>query len=211
MSARDPYYDLDYVSNSRLNVVWNMIHGHAIKPANPENFKFGGLFHERSLEPENYDAGNEYHERVTAMHKAAGNNIVFKSVLENPNTRKEYAFYFMHERTKQMCKMKVDATLLSSVYDLKTTACTSIEEFKISMIEYGYHRQAAFYLDPLDAKRFVFIPINKKHPYKTFTFPLMYNDPIVQQGREEIEMLMDEHLRMVREGVNFQKLMYSEV
>lgn len=207
--ARDPYYDLDYVSNSRLNVVWNMIHGYPIKPASQDNFEFGQAFHERSLEPENYDCGNKYHERISAMHKAAQNNLVFKSVLEHPDTRKEFAFYFIHERTKQPCKIKVDAQLFTTAYDLKSTSCNSVDEFKIAMLQYGYHRQAAFYIDPLCLKHFVFIPINKKHPYKTFTFGLWHDDPIVQQGRNEIEMLMDEHLKMVNSGVNFQKIMYA--
>jgi hypothetical protein len=204
------YFDLDLVSNSRLNIVYNIVHGMANSPISKENAEFGRLLHEYVFEPENYDCNNEYHERVRAMGEAAKKNVVLKMVLANKATKKEMSHFFTHERTMQHCKIKVDSLLYTTVYDLKSTTCTSEEDFRSCMVQYGYHRQAAFYMDPLDCKRMVFIAVNKKHPYATFTIALDETDPLISQGRKEIEFLMDEHAKMINKGVNFQKLMYAK-
>jgi hypothetical protein len=200
------YYSLDLVSQSRLSIVKCLVEGKSTSFAKAETLEFGRLLHEYILEPGNYDCNNPYHERLRAMGSAAKKNILLSFILSHTQLKVEEEHFFVHTRTQQQCKMKLDARLFNAGYDLKTTACESRDDFENTVTEYGYHRQAAFYIDGAELDKFTFIGINKKHPYKTFTFCLEKNDARVLLGREEYEHLLDEHLRLKNEGVDFQNL-----
>lgn len=73
--------------------------------------------------------------------------------------------------------------------DLKTTRNAHPEAFAKSIVSYGYHRQAAFYLYAaasagLAANRFLFVAIEKEKPYGCGVYELSYN--AIMQGHAEI-------------------------
>lgn len=79
-------------------------------------------------------------------------------------------------------KAKIDKIKISHrtkrilIFDLKTTSCKNLEDFKISMIKYGYHIQDAFYVNivrehfkteyPDYTIDFVFVPQKSSLPYQ---------------------------------------------
>lgn len=68
------------------------------------------------------------------------------------------------------CKAKLDLENKGQFFDLKTTEDASPAGFKITIGEYNYHRQAAFYGDVADANgipfnSFNFVAVEKKAPY----------------------------------------------
>jgi len=71
------------------------------------------------------------------------------------------------------CKIRMDYLRNSNEFiaDIKTTEDASPSEFARSVVKYGYHRQAAFYLDAFaylgiePPKRFVFVAVEKSPPY----------------------------------------------
>ena len=80
--------------------------------------------------------------------------------------------------------LPVDGTLV----DLKTTRNASPGAFSKSIYQYGYHRQAAFYLYAartmgLLAKRFLFVAIEKEAPYGVAVYEL--TDEALDAGLRE--------------------------
>lgn len=92
------------------------------------------------------------------------------------------------------CKLRLDGIrpTWETILDIKTTDCARRADFVKSIGEYGYHRQAAYYIDGAQAagyehpiKHFVFIVVEKKPPYGVATYRLM--NEAIDAGREELE------------------------
>lgn len=95
-------------------------------------------------------------------------------------------------RTGIKCKMRVDhfARSLRVAIDIKTTTKATPEHFARDLDAYGYHRQAAHYLDGLNAAgeevdEFLFLAIEKTPPHELRLFQVDEDD--VARGREENE------------------------
>ena len=69
------------------------------------------------------------------------------------------------------------------IIDIKTTSDKSLSSFKSSAYKYGYHRQAAFYLDGFQAKEFIFVVIEKKAPYNVGVY--IAGEDFINRGRSE--------------------------
>lgn len=79
------------------------------------------------------------------------------------------------------------------IADLKTTRDAGRREFERSIYSYGYHRQAALYLDgaaavQLPAKHFVHIAIEKEPPYAVAVYRL--TEGAIQAGEQELLPLL---------------------
>lgn len=209
------YYDLDLVSQSRLNVVHSLMYNLPIMKAKRETLEFGKQLHEYVLESEVYAlklATNEpyyrqFENKIRGMGESVKANDLVNFFLSQSNVLLEQDKFFTHERTGIKCKLKADILLRRSVADLKTTATKTKAEFEATILKYGYHRQGAFYIDGTGSKEFNIIAVSKTHPYPTFNYTLKSDDPRIIQGREEIEILMDEYVRLLAEGVDFMDLM----
>lgn len=100
----------------------------------------------------------------------------------------EVSIFWTDPDTGVRCKARPDCLGLDGVmYDLKTTQDASAA-FEDSIIKYGYHRQAAWYLDAANAagmgiKDFVFIAVEKEAPFGVQTFAL--DESLIEQGRAE--------------------------
>lgn len=91
-----------------------------------------------------------------------------------------------------------DLVLLNSqlIYDVKTTQDASPSGFARSVADYGYHRQAAMYLELLEQGigctfRFMFACVETKPPYQTAVYELDY--AAIMQGRSEVIALLEQY------------------
>lgn len=104
------------------------------------------------------------------------------------------------ESTEIECKARLDyySPGRRLIVDVKTAENAGYSAFAKAAANYGYHRQAAFYLDGLrslgaPAEHFVFIVVEKSAPYAVATYMLSAED--LHKGRstirDDIETLAD--------------------
>lgn len=188
------YYSRPEISNSMLGNLKRKLNGTPQLEISKFNAAFGNLVHTITLEPKKDWQGSFYDSEIQKagfMRDACEENSLFLLLMAHPEAEVEKEHFFTHERTGLRCKMKIDLKAGETIVDLKTTSCRTKKEFEASIIKYDYHRQAAFYLDHSGAKVFIFIAITKQPPFRTFTVIFKLNDPLIQQGREEYNYLLD--------------------
>ena len=107
--------------------------------------------------------------------------------------------------TGLMCKGRIDAisTEFSAPVDVKTTEDASRHAFERSIFKFGYHRQAAFYLDGLracgrDYDHFVFVCVEKSPPYSVAIYRLFEDS--LELGRKEIRQLLNLYKKCSESG-----------
>jgi len=97
-------------------------------------------------------------------HRAAWNLLRFG--------KPEICIIWQDPLTGLMCKARLDYVHLENrvIVDLKSTRDASPDAFSKAIWNYGYHQQAAFYLDGLgtllgDMAEFVFVAVEKEEPF----------------------------------------------
>jgi hypothetical protein len=73
--------------------------------------------------------------------------------------------------------------------DIKTTSDIDLESFKQSCDKYGYKRQGAMYRRMFGRKRFGFLIVEKKFPFKVAFYEL--SEESLLEGDKELESLID--------------------
>ena len=116
----------------------------------------------------------------------------------------EASLWWTDTETKVDCKARVDRLCQfagwSCVVDLKTSFDASRRSFEGQIHRYGYHRQAAFYLDGAAAvaareRKFLWVVVEKDPPYAVAVYEA---DPdALQLGRDDYR----KHLRMFAECI----------
>lgn len=103
------------------------------------------------------------------------------------------ASYYV-EMDDLLCKCRPDWVTDKLIVDVKTTEDASEKGFQRSAMKYGYHRQAAYYLDilaeygtPKDG--FVFMVVEKSAPYATAFY--YATDEMIEKGRAEYKDALD--------------------
>lgn len=116
--------------------------------------------------------------QVEAMRDALWDHDYARALLERVGMV-EVSATWTDPATGVLCKMRSDAIIpgFHTVFDLKTTEDASARAFQNSIARYGYHRQAAFYLDGWrmlghDFAHFVVIAIEKSPPYQIAIYRL---------------------------------------
>jgi exodeoxyribonuclease VIII len=96
------------------------------------------------------------------------------------------------------CRSKLDMICPDQqvIWDVKTTQDASPGAFARSIADYGYHRQAAFYIEACQQEfgsvfRFLFIAIQKTEPFECGVYELGHDD--LSRGYFEILSLLDEY------------------
>ncbi len=106
-------------------------------------------------------------------------------------SRKEQVELFTDPDTGLACKSKLDVLYRRhTVLDFKTTSTRSLSEFVEKCSEYDYDRQAAFYLDAVGGKRFIFVGIQKIKPHALFYFEATAANGFVEYGRKKYKALL---------------------
>jgi hypothetical protein len=106
-------------------------------------------------------------------------------------SRKEQVELFEDAHTGLPCKAKLDIIYRrSTVLDFKTTSTCTAGEFAAKCLRYDYDRQAAFYLDAIGGKRFIFVGIQKVKPYGLFRLEATATPGFVEYGRKKYQALL---------------------
>ena len=157
-------------------------------------FAEGSAFHQLVLEPH---CGRPIdttidQERLQKMAMAVKNTRFGRWALQWG--QKEKAHLFCDPLTGLLCKCQTDLTLRHGlIIDIKTTRARTHKQFLHCCGQFQYDRQAAFYLDGLGAKRFVFLGVQKTAPFQVFYFEPtadLAGREFIQQGRERYQRLL---------------------
>lgn len=101
----------------------------------------------------------------------------------------EQSLIWTDEDTGVPCRLRTDYLRDGVGIDLKTTIDASPNDFKRSIANFGYHRQAAFYLDGIkactgiSAAGFALIVVEKEAPFAVSVFVI--DEASIQIGRDE--------------------------
>ena len=190
----DPYFKIPAISNSRLSALSRQLSGEPDFFCKQETLDFGNQLHESLFEPEYYSlqnySGSNIH-KIKEMHNSMNKNAAYSLLRYDAFAKLEQVHLWNEKRYGLQCKGKIDLWVRKIIGDAKSTLCTSLEDFKASIFEYGYDRQAAFYLDGTGAEKFIFFGICKKPPFKTFTVIFNINDDVIIEARKKYENLID--------------------
>jgi len=116
----------------------------------------------------------------------------------------EQSMYFTDPTTGVLRKMRPDYWRHGMLVDLKTTTDASLEAFRKAIYNWGYHRQAAWYLDgnqivtAEDHQNFVFVVIEKERPFGVGVYVL--DDESITRGRIECRDALDTYKRCLDTG-----------
>lgn len=127
------------------------------------------------------------------------------------NGANEQTILWHHEETGILLRCRLDRLLwydarTAVIADLKTTNDPSPDGFSKSIANFGYHRQAAFYLDAVQALRpgaelhYELIAVRSSPPYETACYSLS-EEPPSENGspRGAIELGRAQYLETLRE------------
>lgn len=113
--------------------------------------------------------------------------------LLDPSGETEMANAWRDNDTDVFCKGKGDYRKDKLLVDLKTTQDASMQGFGHSCRNYGYDRQASFYMDGFDCEEFVFIAQEKTAPYNVSIY--YAGKSFLERGRSEYKYLLDTYRR----------------
>jgi PDDEXK-like domain of unknown function (DUF3799) len=197
------YRQIPAISNSDLTEFRNFLFNKKFRK--PQRaFDFGSVLHETILEPKNQieipDSVDM--ELINHLAKKVKDDRFCKWIIQFAS--KEKVNLFTDPSTELRCKSKLDLVYKNSlVVDLKTTSQPNYEAFLKSCFEYDYDRQAAFYLDSINAKRFVFVGIQKKAPYDLFFFEASKEPNFIETGRKKYKALLRKWSEEVGKSIDF--------
>jgi hypothetical protein len=187
--TNDQYRALPRISNSDLGIFEDLIFNRPVREKPQTAFSFGTAVHELILEPEIIDKlpQNVDIAKVQLLAKTFWSEPYLKWLLRF--SRKEEVILWDCPQTGLPLKSKLDIILRGrTVYDIKTTSANSIEQFAKYCQEYGYDRQAAFYMDSINAKRFFFVALSKTK--KNTVFVMEADHSFIESGRKKYRKLL---------------------
>lgn len=187
------YRSFPAISNSDLTEFERFLIGEPNKiPV--KAFAEGSAFHQLLLEPrcERLLDSSINQEQLCLMAQAVRRSRFGKWVLQWG--QKEQPHLFRDAATGLLCKCQTDLRLRHGlIVDIKTTRARTHQQFIQCCEQYQYDRQAAFYLDGLNAKRFVLLGVQKAEPFEVFYYEPTadaFGRAFVQAGRDRYRRLL---------------------
>lgn len=138
------------------------------------------------------------HALCLKLREAAWRHPMAAALLRGQPRNNEVVGVWRDGATGRLCKIRVDRLTTvalpgspepwSVVCDLKTTEDARPFAFARDLNKFGYHEQAAYYIDGLDAlapraRRFVFIVVEKRPPFAVACYEL--DEDAIEVGRAE--------------------------
>ncbi|RYC70082.1 PD-(D/E)XK nuclease-like domain-containing protein [Spirosoma sordidisoli] len=197
------YRSLHRIANSDLSEFRAHIFGEKqYKPA--AAFAFGSALHTLILEPQAVvSVPADVDLSLCMMLARIARNYPFVAWALR-FSQKERVQLWQDTATGLELKSRLDIVHKNSlVVDLKSTSCKSYADFLRSCETYDYDRQAAFYLDAIGGKKFVFVAIQKVAPYTIWTVEHHTDGPFIQAGRRKYKALLREWKRRTDAGTPF--------
>lgn len=205
--SNEEYHAADGISASGLKQAWKdpklyALRGQLKRPHSPA-LEMGSALHEALLEPHkfymsNYKLTPANTEKLSIMiHNA---RLMFGYITNQ--TMNEHSLFVEDEGFTR--KVRVDAydEAQGIVYDVKTSKHSSPSKFIYDAYDYGYHLQAAFYIDTmrmagLNVNAFAFLVVPNESPCEPFAVQI--TDRFIEDGRALYTEVID----------NIQKFQYS--
>lgn len=187
--TNDEYRALPRISNSDLGDFEDTVFNRPKREKPLTAFSFGTAVHQLILEPETINSLPKDVDiaKVQALAKTFWAEPKLKWLLRF--SQKEKDILWTCPVTGLPLKSKLDMVFKSrTVYDIKTTSASSMEQFAKCAIQYGYDRQAAFYMDSIKAKRFFFIALSKTK--KDTVFVMEADRSFIESGRKKYRKLL---------------------
>jgi hypothetical protein len=192
------YFTYPAVSNSMLSEFERKMFG-GFKPNLTNAYEFGHLVHQLILEPHLEVLAPK---SLTTLQVDTIHDIVEKSGKHKflnwtrQFSQKEVEIYWHDDVTGLPLKSKLDTCYKKGqiVCDLKTTSAKSEKAFRSTFKKFGYFRQAAYYLDSVQGKRFVFIAIQKFAPFNIYQVELTPEE--LDIGRNQYRKLLNKAHQM---------------
>jgi len=186
---------LPHVSNTDLSNLKAELMGQLRRP-NPDALAYGSAFHAATLEPSTYArtadripwAQLEALARHVRRHRYC-RDLLYRGTAELTHTA-------IHVDTGVAVKVRPDLLVVSpagrvrTLIDFKTTSCPDLPHFLASAEQYDYDRQAALYLDALQATRFLIIGVQKRNPHQVWVYNATAAPGFIEQGRRKYTALL---------------------
>ena len=202
------YRQLPRISNSDLTEFKDYIFGEKqVKPVHA--FAFGSALHELILE-----RSAAQPQVILDLPTGVDLNLVQQlAQIARTDPFLSWALRFSRKETVQLwsdpatgldLKSKLDIVHKQSlVVDIKSTSCKTYSNFLRSCDRYDYDRQAAFYLDSISAKRFVFVAVQKVKPFNVWIVEHHTAGSFIESGRKKYCRLLREWKRRADRGEEF--------
>ena len=190
----DDYRALPAIANSDLSRLRDALDGRPPRTDSGSGaLSFGTAFHTALLEPADYQPGQPGLNDTLIWWLVEGVklNTELNRLLEQGVT--ERSAVFSEPTTGTLCKLRADLVLNQpgqpcTVVDFKTTLARDADHFRLQCSHYDYDRQAAFYLDALQADRFLLVGVQKVEPFGVF--PLEVPADMLAEGRRKYLRLL---------------------
>ncbi|TDN40185.1 hypothetical protein E4631_17945 [Hymenobacter sp. UV11] len=190
----DDYRALPAIANSDLSRLRDALDGRPPRTDSGSGaLSFGTAFHTALLEPADYQPGQPGLNDTLIWWLVEGVklNTELNRLLEQGVT--ERSAVFSEPTTGTLCKLRADLVLNQpgqpyTVVDFKTTLARDADHFRLQCSHYDYDRQAAFYLDALQADRFLLVGVQKVEPFGVF--PLEVPPDMLAEGRRKYMHLL---------------------
>lgn len=161
-----------------------------------------------AFEAENTDrvalAGDAY-DLCIALRDAVQAHSLARSLIQEAAGR-ELSLVWDDLYTGAACKARLDglARSIGAIVDLKTTTDASPREYTRSLHKWGYHRQAAFYLDgaavlDIDCTDFAQVVVEKSPPYGVVVYRI--DEAAIEAGRRQLRRLIRTYSDCLDSGV----------
>ena len=117
--------------------------------------------------------------------------------LDNDYCEKELSGFAIDPETGLMCRHRFDAIIDGIAIDLKTTTDARKPAFSKKILDFGYHIQAAFYVDQYnwitgeEIKKFIFAAIETSAPYAVKIYELEQDS--MDAGRKKYRQALNEY------------------
>ncbi|MBO0950870.1 PD-(D/E)XK nuclease-like domain-containing protein [Fibrella forsythiae] len=186
------YRSLPRISNSDLSELLADVKGE-VKERPVKAFAFGSSLHELILEPHTIQDLPENVDLVLLQKLAS---------VARADPFLSWALRFSKKETIRLWQDPITGLALKSkldliykgrlIIDIKSTSCRTYADFLKSCETYEYDRQAAFYLDSIGGKKFVFIAIQKSKPFNVWMVEYHTNGSFIESGRKKYRRLLRE-------------------
>ena len=197
------YRSLPRISNSDLSELLADVKGETReKPV--KAFAFGSSLHELILEPHTiHDLPENVDLRLVQQLASVARADPFLSWALR-FSKKETVCLWKDEATGLELKSKLDLIFKSRlVIDIKSTSCRTYADFLHTCEAYEYDRQAAFYLDAVGGKKFVFVAVQKVKPFNVWVVEHHADGSFIQSGRKKYRRLLREWKHRAETGQPF--------
>ncbi|MFD2786177.1 PD-(D/E)XK nuclease-like domain-containing protein [Hymenobacter rubripertinctus] len=196
--TQEQHRALPAISNTDLSNLKAQVLGQLRRP-NPQALAYGTAFHTATLEPATYarTADRCPWDQLEALARQVRRQRYCRDLLYRGTP--ELTHTATHTATGVEVKIRPDLLVISpagrrtTLIDFKTTSCQDLPQFLACAGQYDYDRQAALYLDALQADRFLIIGVQKKAPHAVWVFDATASPGFIEQGRKKYAALLRRH------------------